>query len=179
MTLNGYYFSATGISEYAFFHGERNIFRMTHDALPDEPVHIHVASGTSYTLGRPLEWGGFLSNVAMPAPGASFPFESADGEEAGRLYLLGTDHYAVAMPGAALTGRVIHERPHRSICLTGLDDDLVARVEYGFERILSRERFGEWVPRRYVADVYRQTDDTLLALALCAPFLGFDGLEVR
>ena len=179
MTLNGYYFSATGISEYAFFHGERNVFSMTHNALPDEPVHIHVASGASYTLGRPLEWGGFLSNAAMPAPGASFPFENADGGEAGLLYLLGTDHYAVAMPGAALTGRVIHERPHRSVCLTGLDDELVARVEYGFDRILSRERFGEWSPRRYVADVYRHAGDTLLALALCAPFLGFEGLEVR
>ena len=179
MTLNGYYFSATGISEYAFFHGERNILSMTHNALPDEPVHIHVASGASYILGRPLEWDGFLSNAAMPAPGASFPFENADGGEAGLLYLLGADHYAVAMPGAALTGRVIHERPHRSICLTGLDDDLVARLEYGYDRILSRERFGEWSPRRYVVDVYRHADDTLLALALCPPFLGFGGLEVR
>lgn len=179
MTLNGYYFSATGISEYAFFHGEKSILRISHAALPDEPVRITVAPGAEYTLVHPLAQNGFLSEAEKPAPGTTFPVQSADGAQAGSLYLLGADHYAVAIPGAALTGRIIHDRAHRSVCLTGLDDELVAQLEYGYERILSRERFGEWFPRRYVADIVKHTDDTLLGLALSVPFLGFEGFEVR
>jgi hypothetical protein len=99
--------------------------------------------------------------------------------EAGRLYLLGADHFAVAVPGMALGGRIIPERLHRSVYYTAPDDEPIASVEYGLERILTREQFGEWFPRRYVAEVARRPEETLLALALSVPFLGFDTLEVR
>lgn len=174
MTLNGYYFTATGITEYAFFHGEREVLRVCHTALPDAPVKITSASGTEYTVARPDGW----DYLSQPKPGASFPFLNAQGGEAGMLYLLSPDHYAVAVPGHALTGRVIHERLRRSICLTGLDDALVAHMEYDFARMPSRERFGEWFPRRYVADIMKHTDETLLTLALAAPFLSFGAIEV-
>jgi hypothetical protein len=177
MTLNGYYFTATGITEYAFFHGDKNTLSVSHDSLPDVPMRICTASGAEYTLAPFYDWSGVPGKA--PAPGTSYPFIDGEGAEAGRLYLLGADHFAVAVPGAALSGRIIHERPHRSVILTGLDDEPVARVEYGLERILSRERFGEWFPRRYVAEVARQPDETLLAFALSAPFLGFESLEVR
>jgi hypothetical protein len=62
---------------------------------------------------------------------------------------------------------------------TALDDESVASVEHDLERILTREQFGEWFPRRYVAEVAMQPEETLLALALSVPFLGFDTLEVR
>ena len=78
-----------------------------------------------------------------------------------------------------LGGRIIHERLHRSIYYTTLDDEPIARVEYGLERILTREQFGEWFPRRYVAEVAKQPEEALLTLALSVPFLGFDALEVR
>ena len=174
MTLNGYYFAATGITEYALFHGDRDILSVSHDCLPDAPVRIRAASGAVFTFARGDSWDG-----SMPSPGASFPFLGPDGAEAGRLYLLSADHFAVAIPGAALNGRIIHERLHRSVCLTGLDDALAARLEYDFDRLLSRERFGEWFPRRYVAEHVGPGNETLLSLALAAPFLGYEGLEVR
>lgn len=174
MTYNGYYFAATGVTEYAFYHGERNMLSVSHAALPDAPIQVRASTGTAYAINRPYGWFD-----EAPVPGASFPFLGPDGSEAGRLYLLGTDHFAVAVPGAALNGRIIHERLHRSVCLTSLDDALVARVEYDFERILSREQFGEWFPRRYVVELARHADEPLLGLALSAPFLGFKGLEVR
>ena len=174
MTLNGYYFTATGITEYALFHGDRDILTVSHDSLPETPVRIRAASGAVFSFAGSGNWDG-----SMPGPGASFPFLDADGAEAGRLYLLSADYFAVAVPGAALNGRITHERLHRSVCLTGLDDALAARLDYDFERVLSRERFGEWFPRRYVAELVRPENETLLSLALAAPFLGFDGLEVR
>ena len=103
MTYNGYYFAAPGSSEYAFFHGERNMLSVSHAALPDAPIQVRASSGAAYTITRPCGW--FDED---PAPGASFPFLDPDGSEAGRLYLLGADHFAVAVPGAALNGRVIH-----------------------------------------------------------------------
>ena len=174
MTLNGYYFTATGITEYALFHGDRDILTVSHDSLPDAPVRIRAASGAVFTFARGDSWDG-----SMPSPGASFPFLGSDGAEAGRLYLLSADHFAVAIPGAALNGRIIHERLHRSVYYTALDDEPVASVEHDLERILTREQFGEWFPRRYVAEVAMQPEETLLALALSVPFLGFDTLEVR
>ena len=174
MTLYGYYFAATGITEYAFFHGDRSVLCVSHDSLPNAPVRIRVPSDTVYTLSQANDWEG-----AMPAPGASLPFLGPDGSEAGMLYLLGSDHFAVAIPGAALNGRIVREHLRRSVCLTGLDDALVARLEYDFARMPSRERFGEWFSRRYVAEIAKRPGDTLLALALAAPFLGFEGLEVR
>lgn len=178
MTLNGYYFTATGITEYAFFHGDKSIVSICHESLPSKPVRIRDASSARYTLARPFDWEASHDDKRMPGPGASFPFLAEDGTEAGRLYLLGADHFAVAVPGAALTGRIIHERLHRSAYLTGLDDEPVARVEYGLERILTREQFGEWFPRRYVAEVSKPPEQPLIALALSVPFLGFDTLEV-
>ena len=178
MTLNGYYFTATGITQYAFFHGDRELLCVSHDSLPDAPARITVASGDVYTLAAPHGWDDSPDN-GVPIAGATYPFIRPDGAEAGCLYLLGADHFAVSVPGAALSGRVIHERLHRSAFLTDLDDEPVARVEYSLERILTRERFGEWFPRRYVADVAKQPNDTLLSLALAAPFLGFGRLEVR
>lgn len=174
MTLNGYYFTATGITEYAFFHGEREVLRVSHTALPDAPVQITSASGMEYSLARPGGWD-FSS---QSSPGASFPILDAHGEEAGILYLLSPDHFAVSVPGGALTGRVIHERLRRSICFTGMDDSMAAHIEYDFARMPSRERFGEWFPRRYVADIMKHTDETLLTLALAAPFLNFGAIEV-
>ncbi len=179
MTLNGYYFTATGITEYAFFHGDKNLLRVSQDSLPDAPARIRAASGAEYTFARPLDWYDAPYERKLPAPGASFPFLDQNGAEAGRLYLLGADHFAVAVPGAALSGRIIHHRPHRSVFFTGLDDEPVALVSLGLERILTRERFGEWFPRRYVAEIENQPDESLLSLALCAPFLGFDALELR
>lgn len=179
MTLNGYYFTATGITEYAFFHGDRDTLRVVHDSLPNAPVMIRAASGMEFAFRAPYDWEESPFNRKMPAPGASYPFLSPDGAEAGRLYLLGADHFAVAIPGAALNGRIIHERLHRSVYYTALDDEPIARVEYGLERILTREQFGEWFPRRYVAEVAKQPEEALLVLALSAPFLGFDALEVR
>ncbi len=179
MTLNGYYFTATGVTEYAFFHGDNNTLAVFHDALPDAPVRIRIATDAAYTLSRPGLWPDALPDGEMPAPGASYPFLDAGSAEAGRLYILGLDHFAVAVPGAALTGRIVHERPRRSVILTGMDDELVARMEYGLERILSREQFGEWFPRRYVADVTRQPGEPLLGMALSVPFLGFDAYEIR
>ena len=174
MTLNGYYFTATGITEYGFFHGEREVLRVSHSALPDAPVRITSPSGMEYTLPRPGGWD-FLS---QPRPGAAFPFLDAHGQEAGVLYLLSPDHFAVAVPGSALTGRVIHERLRRSVCFTGMDDALFAHMEYDFARMPSRERFGEWFPRRYVVDIMKHADETLLTLALSAPFLSFGAIEV-
>lgn len=179
MTLNGYYFTATGITEYAFFHGDKSILCVVHDSLPDAPVRIRAASGAEYTFARPFGWDDVPYERKTPVPGASIPFLDRNGAEAGWLYLLGTDHFAVAVPGAALGGRIIHCRPHRGVCLTGLDDEPVAQVALGLERILTRERFGEWFPRRYVAEIESQPDETLLSLALCVPFLGFDTLEMR
>ena len=178
MTLYGYYFTATGVTEYAFFHGDQALLRVMHIPVPNTPVRVYTASGAEYTFGQPSSWDDSLSDNVMPSPGASFPFIGADGAEAGRLYLLREDHFAVAVPGAALTGRVIQSRTRRSICFTGMDDALVATLEYGFERMPSRERFGEWFPRRYVAEVMQEADETLLALALAVPFLGFEGIDV-
>lgn len=174
MTLNGYYFAATGVSDYAFYHGDRDVLHLLHDGLPDAPLRLQASSGEEYTLATSADQQG-----VKPVPGASFPFRDREGAEAGRLFLLSADHFAVAIPGAALNGRIIHDRARRSACYTGLDDELVVRLEYGFERMLSREQFGEWFPRRYVADVLKPVDETLLAMALSAPFLGFEGLEVR
>ena len=179
MTLNGYYFTATGITEYAFFHGDRSTLRVVHDSLPDVPVRIYAASGAEFAFNAPYSWEESPMGRKMPAPGASYPFLGQDGSEVGWLYLLGADHFAVAIPGAALGGRIIHERMHRSIYYTTLDDEPIARVEYGLERILTREQFGEWFPRRYVAEVAKQPEEALLTLALSVPFLGFDALEVR
>lgn len=179
MTLNGYYFTATGVTEYAFFHGDRNTLRVVHDSLPNAPVRIYAATGAEFTFSAPYNWEESPFDRKMPEPGASYPFLNPDGTEAGRLYLLGADHFAIAVPDAALGGRIIHERLHRGICYTGMDDEFIARVEYGLERILTREHFGEWFPRRYVAEVAKPPEDTLLALALSVPFLGFDALEVR
>ena len=69
MTLYGYYFAATGITEYAFFHGDRSVLCVSHDSLPNAPVRIRVPSGAVYTLSRADGWEG-----AMPAPGTSLPF---------------------------------------------------------------------------------------------------------
>lgn len=180
MTLNGYCFTATGITEYAFFHGDRSILRVVHDSLPDAPVRIFGDSGAAYAFSQPCDWDQFPFGRNMPAPGASNPFLSPDGAEAGRLYLLGADHFAVAVPGAALSGRIIHQRLHRSVYYTGMDDEPIARMDYGLERILTREQFGEWFPRRYVAEVAKPPENMLLlTLALSAPFLGFDALELR
>ena len=179
MILNGYYFTATGVTEYAFFHGDRNTLRVVHDSLPNAPVRIYAATGAEFTFSAPYNWEESPFGRNMPDPGASYPFLSPDGTEAGRLYLLGADHFTVTVPNAALGGRIIHERLHRSIYYTGMDDESIARVEYGLERILTREQFGEWFPRRYVAEVTKPLEDTLLALALSVPFLGFDALEVR
>jgi len=179
MTLNGYYFTATGITEYAFFHGDRNTLRVVHDSMPNAPVRLYTASGMEFAFSAPFNWEESPFSRKMPDPGASYPFLGPDGAEAGRLYLLGADHFAVAMPGAALSGRIIHERLRRSVYYTALDDEPIARVEYGLERILTREQFGEWFPRRYVAEVSKPPEEALLALALSAPFLGFDALEVR
>ena len=174
MTLNGYYFAATGVSDYAFYHGDRDVLHLLHDGLPDAPMRLRASSGEEYTIVSSADQQG-----VKPAPGASFAFMDRGGEEAGWLYLLSADHFAVAIPGTALNGRIIHDRARRSACYTGFDDELVVRLEYGFERMLSREQFGEWFPRRYVADVLKPVDETLLAMALSAPFLGFERLEVR
>lgn len=179
MTLNGYYFTATGISVYAFFHGDRNTLSVTHDSLPDAPLRISTASGAEFTFDPPYNWVDISLARKKPAPGTCRPFLDPNGVEAGWLYLLGPDRFAVAVPGAALSGRIIHERLHRSIYYTALDDEPIARVEYGLERILTREQFGQWFPRRYVAEVAKQADEALLSLALSVPFLGFDALEVR
>ena len=179
MTLNGYCFTATDITEYAFFHGDRNILRVIHESLPNAPVRICSASGSEFAFSVPYGWDESPIGRKMPLPGASYPFLGLDGMEAGRLYLLGADHFAVAIPGSALGGRIIRERLHRSVYYTALDDEPVARVDYGLERVLSREQFGEWFPRRYVAEVANQPEEALLALALAVPFLGFDAIEVR
>lgn len=179
MTLNGYYFTATGITEYAFFHGDRSILSVVHDSLPDAPIRILTASGAEYTLSRPFDWEDTPYGERLPMPGSSYAFHDSDGNQAGWLYTLGADHFAVAVPGAALAGRIIHERLHRRVFFTEYDDEPIARVEYGIERILTREQFGEWFPRRYVAEVFKQPEQPLLALALATPFLGFDTLDVR
>jgi hypothetical protein len=179
MTLNGYCFTATGITEYAFFQGDRNTLRVIHESLPNAPVRICTASGPEFAFSAPYSWEESPFGRKKPVPGTSYPFLDPDGVEAGRLYLLGADHFAVAVPGAALSGRIIHERLHRSVYYTALDDEPVASIEHDLERILTREQFGEWFPRRYVAEVAMQPEETLLALALSVPFLGFDALEVR
>ena len=135
---------------------------------------------TDFLIDHPVVSGINCSSVRSDAgKNRILHNHSPDGAEAGRLYLLGADHFAVAIPGAALNGRIIHERLRRSVYYTALDDEPIARVEYGLERILTREQFGEWFPRRYIAEVIKPPEEVLLTLALSVPFLGFDALEVR
>ena len=174
MTLDGYCFTATGISQYAFFHEDKEQVCVSHVVLPDAPVRIVCASGAEYTLSP----SGVQSAWESPGTGAFFSVLDDQGGEAGFLYVLSEDHFAVSIPGDALTGRIVRDRLRRSVCFTGLDDVLVARLECRFARMPSRECFGEWFPRRYVAEVMKHTHESLLAFALAVPFLGFDGIEI-
>ncbi len=174
MNLSGYCFTATGITQYAFFLEDKEQVCVSHVALPEAPVRLESASGAEYALLRSPVW----DDRGTPHADASVPFLNADGREAGYLYLLGEDRFAVSVPGNAFAGRVIMDRLRRSVCFTGLDDVLVARLEYSFARMPSRERFGEWFPRRYMAEVFKHVDESLLTFALAAPFLGFDGIDI-
>lgn len=40
MTLTGYRFMATGVTEYAFYDGSNRLLRVCHTALPTFPVRI-------------------------------------------------------------------------------------------------------------------------------------------
>ena len=73
MTLNGYYFTATGITEYAFFHGDRNTLRVVHDSMPNAPVRLYTASGMEFVFSAPFNWEESPFSRKMPDPGASFP----------------------------------------------------------------------------------------------------------
>jgi len=162
--LNGYYFTATGVSEYAFFDGELCVLRVVHSGLFGGPVFIQAGD---------REWS-FIRN-SNPAD-VCHAFTDAEGNETGWLYHWDAAHFAVSVPGAALTGRINRSHLRRSILYTGLDEEVVALLGYSVDHSLSRERFGEWFPRRYVATVWGDIDSCMPALA--APFLWLGGIEV-
>lgn len=168
MTLDGYYFAATGISCHNFYRGTDCVCRVSHACLPDEPMRIQAASGVVWTFPPPCSL----------IPGAMLPFFDAEGRPAASLGLWSEDHFAIATPGTALNGRVVRSHLRKSILYTGLNDDEVMRVEYALDRALAREMFGEWFPRRYVVRLTEDVDEKLLALALAAPFLGIEPIEV-
>ena len=168
MILNGYYFAATGVSSHEFYRGDECACRVTQAGLPGEPLRVRAASGE--------EWA-FMPSEAT-APGAALPFLDADGHEAAQLCLWYDGYFAVAIPGAALTGRVIRSHLRRAILYAGIDEVVAVRLQYGLDRAMAREKFGEWFPRRYVATVAEDIDPRLLALALAVPFLGIESIEV-
>jgi hypothetical protein len=148
--------------------------------IPLPPVPVTMQTFFVILAGLLLGWrGGLLSAGLYMALGlAGVPIFTGGGGI--QSVLTPTFGYIVGfLPGAALAGRIIHERLHRRVFFTEYDDEPIARVEYGIERILTREQFGEWFPRRYVAEVFKQPEQPLLALALATPFLGFDTLDVR
>ena len=162
MTLDGYFFAATGLSSYAFYDGDECVLSVAHHVLPNEPLRI-AAGDRSWTF--------------QPAPGVDQVFLDDQGREAARLYRWDACHFAIAAPGVAMTGRVIQDYRHRSILYTGLNEEPIAILEHGFNRLLSRERYGVWSPRRFAATLWDGVDEALRPLALAAPFLGLDGIR--
>lgn len=180
MTFDGFYFSATGVSSYVFYHGNERVCSVSRHSLPNFPVDITVG-GITYSFSRKE------SN--------EYGFLSPNGKEAACLYHWDQYHFSLvvsdpssvgeagegATGGAgkiqksvSLTGRIIKSRLHKSILYTGIDDEPFGIIECGYSMLIKREEFGERFPRRYVATV----SGDMPALALAVPFLGIKGIEI-
>ena len=169
MTLTGYRFMATGVTEYAFYNGSDRLLRVAHTALL--PVRIFYSRWYTITVPEHLY------------PGMELPFLDETGMETVSLLLLNDGRFAVYSAtlthtgGSALTGRIITNHK-RSILYTVLDDEEAIRVEYSFNRSDQRNGYGEWAPQRYVATL-NGTVDLVSAIALAVPFLEIPGIEVK
>ena len=163
MTLTGYRFMATGVTEYAFYHNDDRVLRVVHTALL--PVRIFYGRWYTVTVPEQVHAG---SEVAVL---------DEQGVKVAWLHLWGSYRFAVSSDCCALSGRVISNRLRKHILYTALDDEEAATVEYRFNRAEQRTGYGEWVPQRYVATVNGELGLTT-ALALAAPLLDIPGIEI-
>lgn len=165
---DGFYFVATGVSSHEFFEGHRSVCRVCRESAPWLPVRIHTDC---------IEWT--LDPSLQASAGTMVPLLDQDStRERAWIYLWGYGRFSVAIRGAALEGRVLDGRDTDSgdaefvYCMDGGE---VMRIRK--ERGSPRRQYGEWFPRRYVADVDDALDEELVALALSAPFLGLRGVR--
>lgn len=163
MTLTGYRFMATGVTEYAFYHGSDRFLRVCHTTML--PVRIFYGHWYTVTVPEQVHAG---SEVAVL---------DEQGVEIAWLHLWASYRFAVSSDCCALTGRVIQRHLRKHILYTALDDEKAATVEYRFNRSEQRQAYGEWVPQRYVATVNGELDLTT-AIAIAAPLLDIPGIEI-
>ena len=163
MTLTGYRFMATGVTEYAFYHNYDRVLRVVHTAL----LPVRIFYGRWYTVEVPEQ----------VHAGSEVAVLDEHGQEKAWLLLLSDYRFAVSSDCCALTGRVIQRHLRKHILYTALDDEEAATVEYRFNRAEQRTGYGEWVPQRYVARVDGELDLTT-AIAIAAPLLDIPGIEI-
>ncbi len=166
MILDGFFFTATGVSVHGFYAGERCACEILSTVTPHLSRRIHC-DNVAWTVPR-VGFSGYSSVV---------PVLDRTGAEAACVYCWGPRRFDIAIPGASLSGRVIDRYPKKAILYTGTDDRVRGRIECELDQSLSRERFGDRFPKQFTAWIDESIGPELIVLALSAPFLGVPGMD--
>ena len=196
MTLTGYYFTATGLSEHAFYDDNHCLCRIVNTYFPGSPIRIYhsrqrfAASEQSFPTSEQSfptsDQPHAVTAQSCAASDQQWGTYRHDGFIRGKhgivhaeiKVLSARNHFTINVGSEAVTGRVINWHLRKAVVYSGLDGEDIGMVEYKIDRAVRQKAYGELFPQRYVANIKDGVAEDMRIALLSIPFLDIPGIEV-